>query len=536
MTGHPTPLRPARTLPAFPVEVLPAPMAAIVRATATATQTDSGMAGTVAVTALAVAAGGRAEVELRAGWREPVNLFTATVAAPGERKSAVQAQLFAPLRRAEAELVEEAAPGVHAAETELRVARRVAEKAEQDAGRTAAGQREKATADAITAAEAAEAITVPVLPRLLAGDVTPEAIAGLLSEQGGRIAIVTAEAGLFDTLAGRYSGGIANLDVVLSGHAGDPVRVDRRGRPPEYVPRPALTIGIMAQPQVLQTIGRNPVMSGRGLLARFLYAVPPSRVGRRLVGATPVSTAVEGDWETLLGGLALTLHGWTDPAVLVLDDEARAVQLDHEQVIEDRLDRDGDLYPIVEWAAKLAGATARLAGLLHLAANPSGGWRRPISADTYHAAVVLSDYYVGHALAAFDLLGADHGTDQATEVLDHLRRRHAETFTIRSLFSEVARTRFAKVEDLAVAVQVLEDHGWVARIATEPVSGPGRRPSPGFTVHPDTWSAISAVSAESLGCRTAGASAQSAVSAQSDSADYADIADDFGTHGSRDAA
>lgn len=89
---------------------------------------------------------------------------------------------------------------------------------------------------------------------------------------------------------------------------------------------------------------------------------------------------------------------------------------------------------------------------------------------------------------------------------------------------------------IRTVVQVLEDHGWVARVAVEPMTGPGRRPSPGFTVHPDTWSAISAVSAESLGCRTAGASAQSAVSAQSNSADYADIADDFGTTGSRDAA
>lgn len=87
-----------------------------------------------------------------------------------------------------------------------------------------------AFADGSSAALAAEEITVPVLPRLVADDVTPEAVASLLAEQGGRLAVLSAEGGILATLAGRYSGA-PNLEVFLKGHAGDLLRVDRKGRP-----------------------------------------------------------------------------------------------------------------------------------------------------------------------------------------------------------------------------------------------------------------------------------------------------------------
>ena len=40
------------------------------------------------------------------------------------------------------------------------------------------------------------------MPRLVADDITPEAAASLLAEQGGRLAVLSAEGGIFTTLAG----------------------------------------------------------------------------------------------------------------------------------------------------------------------------------------------------------------------------------------------------------------------------------------------------------------------------------------------
>ena len=94
-----------------------------------------------------------------------------------------------------------------------------------------------------------------------------------------------AEGGVFDIIAGRYNGNIPNMDVWLKGHSGDMIRVDRKGRPPEYIRKPAMTLGLMIQPEVLKSIAAQPAFRGRGLIARFLYAMPVSQVGYRKTGA-----------------------------------------------------------------------------------------------------------------------------------------------------------------------------------------------------------------------------------------------------------
>ena len=65
---------------------------------------------------------------------------------------------------------------------------------------------------------------------------------------------MSTEGGLFETLAGRYSQGVLNIDVYLKGFSGDPLRIDRISRPPQYVPKPVLTLGLTVQPEVIRDI------------------------------------------------------------------------------------------------------------------------------------------------------------------------------------------------------------------------------------------------------------------------------------------
>jgi uncharacterized protein DUF3987 len=83
----------------------------------------------------------------------------------------------------------------------------------------------------------------------------------LLAEQGVPLAIISAEGGTFDIITGRCSGNVPHMDLWRKGHSGDPLKVDRKGCPPEYVRRPALTLGLMIQPEVLDTIAAT-VRSG----------------------------------------------------------------------------------------------------------------------------------------------------------------------------------------------------------------------------------------------------------------------------------
>jgi hypothetical protein len=342
---------------------------------------------------------------------------------------------------------------------------------------------DKALAEAEGAAMTANEITVPPMPRLVADDVTPEAAASLLAEQGGRLAVLSSEGGIFTTLAGRYSGA-PNLEVFLKGHAGDLLIVDRKGREHECVEHPALTLGLAVQPDVLTDIAAMPGFRGRGLLARILYALPPSTVGRRKIGPPAAPEPVVTAYGTNLGALVLTLAEWTDPAVLPLTPEANDAVLHLEETIEPRLlSGHGDLAPIVDWASKYVGAVVRIAGLLHLAAHRDAA-RRPISADTIHAAARIGHYYLGHALAVFDLMGADPLIDHARHVLDWIARTGTQHFTRRELFRAMPRGRFAKVGDLDPVLDLLDQHGYIRPRPAEPRPAGGRPPSPVYDVHP----------------------------------------------------
>jgi hypothetical protein len=452
-----------------------------VRALATATQTPADLAGCAVLGVLAACAGGRAVVQARPGWREPTNLYLLPVLRPGSRKSAVVSAATAVLYAVERDLVQQAQAEIAEQTTLKEIAEKAADKARQAAARAAPEKREQLIADALGAVRYADGIEVPVVPRLIADDVTPEAAATLLADHGGRLAIISAEGGIFDVMAGRYSKGVPALDVWLKGHSGDPLRVDRKGRPAEFIKHPAMTLLLTVQPAIIDAIAGNGTFRGRGLLARFLYAIPADNLGRRRVGAPPVPEDVTAEYETKVRKLAEDLAGWHDPAVLTLTPEAQELLLDAERDIEPQLSEEGRLGAIAEWGSKLTGAILRIAGLLHLSTAGHEAFRMPISRDTLANAIQIGDYFSEHALAAFGMLGAT-GTTDAQYVLDYLVRRQATEFSIRDLHSELPRGRFATAEDVVAAVRKLEEHGYVLRMPEPERRGPGRSPSPRFRV------------------------------------------------------
>jgi hypothetical protein len=294
---------------------------------------------------------------------------------------------------------------------------------------------------------------------------------------------------VFDQMAGRYSQAGPNLGVYLKGHAGDLLKVDRRGRPPEYVERPCLTIGLAVQPEVLRGLAGRPGFGGRGLLARFLYSLPETLVGRRQVGTSPVPPAVVDRYALELQALAASLAapaGDDNPAVLTLDQEAGELLLGFERDLEPRLAAaSGDLAHLAGWAAKLAGATCRIAGLMHLAGHLRDGWNQPIGADTFAGAARLAGYLVEHARAVFDLMGADPRVDDARWLLDWITRTGQAQFTRRDAHAAAPRGRFPKATSLDPALGLLEEHGWLRRVDADPMGPRGGRPaSPRFLVNP----------------------------------------------------
>jgi replicative DNA helicase len=307
----PIPFRVAGEVPPFPVEVLPGWLGEYVAAVATATQTPPDLAGMLALAVLATVAAGAVEIQPRPGWHEPLWVFIAVGMDAGARKSAVFTALTRPVADFERDQAAAALPGITETATLRRIADQAAAHAEAAAGKAPTSQQEEARGEAIARAAEAANLVVPPLPRWLVDDATPEALAGLLATYG-RIALLSPEGDVFDQMAGRYNQSAGpNLGVYLKGHAGDLLKVDRRGRPPEYVERPCLTIGLAVQPEVLRGLASRPGFGGRGLLARFLYSLPASLVGRRQSGTPPVPPAVADRYTLELQALAASLNGPT---------------------------------------------------------------------------------------------------------------------------------------------------------------------------------------------------------------------------------
>jgi replicative DNA helicase len=490
---RPVPLSAVPSLPAFPAGVFPPWLEAEVAALAESAQVPRCLPAMVALGVLAAACGGRAVTEIKPGWREPLNLYVVPAMSSGTRKSPVYAPMVAPLLAAEKTLASQARTAITEARTARAVADKAAAKAEREAAEAAADpdrseEDKKKAADAATAAALlAEAIMVPVVPRMLADDVTPEKLAAIMAEQGGRMAILSSEGGPLVSLAGRYSTSKEpNLDAWLKGHNGlhEEIRVDRVGRAPDYVQRPALTVCVTVQPGVLRRMYQIPQLRDRGLLARFLYAMPPDLVGYRKVRTVPVPAEVAAGYASGMTGVVNAFAGWDDPAVLQLSPGALEMLTRDAEALEPRLRLEADLGHIRDWAGKRCGAVARVAGLLHAAEHGGSAHRWQVGEQAMGHAIAVGEYLTAHALTVFGYMGADPVVEDARAVFEWLRRDRRTQFTRRDLHRAL-QARFKKAEDLDPALTMLDGSGWIKQ-ARAPVPGKqgGRPPSPVFTVHP----------------------------------------------------
>jgi len=483
--GEPCPLERITVLPAFPVQVLPLPIADLVLEVAESTQTDEGMAGTVALGVMAAAAGGFAEVQVRPGYVEPLNLWVAPAALPAERKSAVCTVLSAPLVDLEAELVAHAAPLIEEARTLKEIAEKIAEGDKRTAGNASPDKRDAAASAAVTSVQQAAALTVPALPQIIADDVTLEALGSRLAEQGGRLSIVSTEGGFLVTAAGRYSS-TPDLSVPLKAHAGDRFRVDRMGRATEFVNKPALTLVMMVQPGVLASAASNTAFHDSGFLARFLFAFPPSRLGQRAVDPAPLDPTTVAAYGARITKVARALRKAEQVHVLTLDAAADAVRLDYARRVEVQLGPNGELAHVRGWAGKIVGATVRIAGLLHLLEH--GTAVDTITANSMRGAVALGEYFTAHALHAFDEMAArDDDLELARRTVALIGRNPKfREFSARDLMVAAPRSWMPDTATMGTTLDTLVDLGWILPMPAPPrVDGkPGRTPSPRYRAHP----------------------------------------------------
>jgi len=471
------------SLPAFPVNTLPEPLRAWVVATAEACQVPSDLPALLALACCAGAAARRVEMLAGRGWIEPINLYVACMLEPANRKSAVFAAALRPLREIERELIELAAPEV----ARLSSVRRVKESRMKKAEKKACDQScdESAKLAGVLAAELSSE-PVATLPKLLVDDATAEAVEMQLAAQGGRLICAGAEGGLFDVMAGRYSSGVGNLDCFLKGHAGDDLRVDRVIRGSIVVDRCCLTLAYAIQPEVIRGMADRPSFRGRGLIGRFLYSLPETRLGKRSINSAPVSSHVAVCYSALVRRLASIQANGDEPRLLAMAPDATSCFYRWQVEVEGWLGDSGRLREMRDWGGKLCGLTARLAAILHLVETDSGDpWNVPIGLNVIESAIEIARWSVCHAEAVIRLMtGAGGGLDDAAYVLRWIRESERTEFNRRDV-GQFGRSRFdGEPDKLDDALELLVERGWIRPMATIERDGAGRKPSPRYTVNP----------------------------------------------------
>jgi hypothetical protein len=485
----PVPLS-AAAVPPFPTAALPSWVRAQVEGVATAMQVPPDLPAMLALAGISLCVARRVVVCPWEGWSEPLNLYTMTVLASGNRKSAAFEPMLAPFEAWEE--VEKARAGetIAAAQSRQRVLEAALHRAETAAAKATGQEQATLVVEAQDLARELRSLRIPVEPRLLADDATVEKLGQLLAEQDGRIGIFASEGDVLDLMSGRYSDGMPNIGVYLRGHSGDTHRVDRLNRPAEYVRRPAIAIGISVQPEVLAGLKARPTLHGRGLLARFLYALPTSLLGRRSAKAPPLATAVRSEYERRICRLLaieplLNEEGRLAAYHVTFSPEAAARFERFCQRVEGMLAPEGELVHMSDWGGKVAGAVARVVGILHLATHGEEPqpWATPISASTVDDGLVIAEYLLAHARVAFAEMGADPAAAAAEIVRAWTQREKLESFSKRDAWRAL-RGRFGRAADLDAPLTMLVEHGFLREQEPATRQSRGRKPSRVYLVNP----------------------------------------------------
>ena len=481
-TEWPAPTIPgALNTPEVPADLLPGVWGQMAKSVSESTQTPAVMSVLCALGVLGALLQNRYVVDT-GGHREVLAFWGLSVSASGTRKSSVMGAFQAPLLGWEKSLADRMRRPIARNEAVRSTTLKRIEALKQQAGKADENELSRLRDDI----EALE-LSIPEEirpPLLFTEDVTPETLQRLLAENGGRMSILSDEPGIFRILGGLYGGGGggASLEVFLKSYTGSALKVARAART-VFVASPCLSMALMIQPDLVAELAGSNQFRGSGLMARFWYGVPHSNVGRRDVRqrrriSNELRDAYSAAVFALMDGYPSEDAGDRQTRLLTLSESAEELWLDFSQEVEDQLIEGGALDAVRDWASKLPGAVARVAGLLELC--EVGLQVEQVSHSAMDRAIRLARLLTEHARAAFGMLGADVVEADANALLSWVRANHLQEFATRDAMRAMD-SRFKTAAKLGKAIDKLKQ---LDCVRTYQRKNQGARPTTVIQVNP----------------------------------------------------
>lgn len=460
-------------LPSFPVKRLPSALRDYVIAVSENTATAVDMPAIAALALVAAAVQGKFCIEGKPNYCEQLNLYFLIIAKSGERKSSIIKTMTKAIYKYEMEENKRRQPMIAEQETQLNKWRAQIEKYEKK------DLRDEADTARRQCYELEQRRIRPL--RLIADDITPEALTSLMADNNGIITVISTEGGLFDIFNGKYSSNVVSIDTVLKAYSGDPIRVDRKGREAECIDSPALTMLLSAQESVLEGMLNNDTFRGRGLTGRFLYSKPNSMMGHRPFDTPPIQEELSEQYERILLDLFTLPFPNSDMPVIRLGSDALDVYRQFSEKIEARLLTD--LEDLSDWGGKCAGTALRIAGILHCVENRTSPDRTLVSERTMKRATKITAYFLEHAQYAYSVMGADKTLHEAKYILRRLESQSKQELTKSGLYHLCRNKSFKKADDMLPALDLLIEYGYLKKRVYYQATG-GRPKGDSYLLNP----------------------------------------------------
>lgn len=442
--------------PDIPPSLLPGIYGEFAEALCIATETPPALSVMMVLGVLSASAAKHFRVTPKQGWREPLNIYTIVALPPANNKSQILNACTKPLVQWEQEKAEILRPIIKRQQSERKTQEKIIAELRAQAARTKNRIEQEALVREISDIEA-ELIEPQILPQVFANDITPESLTNAIFEQKGNFAIFSDEGGVFEVLAGLYTGGTANIDVLLKGIDGGHVRVKRKDRSVDL--NPYLTIGLVVQPSIIQKMSSKNAFCGNGVLERFLYVLPKSKLGYRTHNTASVPQYLSQIYEQKVKSLLNYSLDNQQQHILSLSPDAFAAWQAFQLYIETELRPRGKLSGCQGWGGKICGFTLRIAGLMHIAKGELNV--SIIDKETMMNALDLAALLIQHTLAAYGLMGSDQEMEDAKEVLNWILKSNSESFTRTQITTAMKHKGAGKSKRLGEALSILIDRNFI---------------------------------------------------------------------------
>jgi hypothetical protein len=289
--------------------------------------------------------------------------------------------------------------------------------------------------------------------------------------------------GLFTTEGGAFLGGYAMQPETILRTAtglsqlwdGAPLRRVRAGEGASMLVGRRLSVHLMLQPAIAPMLFSHKVLRGQGLLSRFLTVAPTTAIGTRFQRPPDPETEprLRKYFARLLDILEapLPLEPGTlnelAPPVMELSPSAVALWGKFADHVERESAAGKSLESVQALASKAAEHAVRLAAVLTLVDNIEG---REIGTERLRAGITLTEFYLDEALR-LEERGESDGDDalqRANLLLGWLQLGPAVIDEDRIALVDCYQrgpTCIRNQQAAREAITILENHGWLIRIA-----------------------------------------------------------------------